>query len=373
MTEDRKKILIEYMAYLSEIGTHDFVVGRNVRYVLDFLKKAESITKAGYLKYRKMCMCEHIQSNKQNEATKAITSLLDFKGIGYKSRKERKVLGLKKLSGISERNQKILAEFTAWLTDNFDYSPRTVHSYYFGVKLFFEYASDVTMDSFKRYVATMEANGFAPSTISLRMAALEKLSQFVKRPIKLNRPKLKRKLDTDNVPTESDYSKLLSFLGAKKNKDYYYWMRILATSGARFFEFVQFTWEDIIKGEVELKGKGNKYRRFFFQKELSGEIRKYASENNKTGVFATSRLGTPITNRGLAVMMKDWGNSAGIERKKMHPHAFRHFFAKMFLKKNKDLVQLADLMGHASLDTTRIYTQKSHAEQKRDFTKNVTW
>ena len=63
----------------------------------------------------------------------------------------------------------------------------------------------------------------------------------------------------------------------------------------------------------------------------------------------------------------------GIDSKKMHAHAFRHFFAKMFLKKTKDVIQLADLLGHGSVDTTRIYLQKSYDEQQREFNKNVTW
>ena len=57
----------------------------------------------------------------------------------------------------------------------------------------------------------------------------------------------------------------------------------------------------------------------------------------------------------------------------MHAHAFRHFFAKMFLEKNKDVIQLADLMGHENIDTTRIYLQKSYEEQKKEFNRSVTW
>ena len=55
----------------------------------------------------------------------------------------------------------------------------------------------------------------------------------------------------------------------------------------------------------------------------------------------------------------------------MHAHAFRHFFAKMFLKKNKDVIQLADLLGHGSVDTTRIYLQKSYDEQKETLIKTL--
>ena len=133
----------------------------------------------------------------------------------------------------------------------------------------------------------------------------------------------------------------------------------MGTTGARLSEFQRFTWEDIISGEVTLKGKGNKYRRFFFQKQLQQEAKVYAKEHGKTGIFAVGRFG-PITQ-------------CGIDSKKMHAHAFRHFFAKMFLKKNKDVIQLADLLGHGSVDTTRIYLQKSYDEQKKDFNRNVTW
>ena len=179
-------------------------------------------------------------------------------------------------------------------------------------------------------------------------------------------------MDVNNVPTVDEYDRLLNYLKTKTNLDYYFFIKVLGTTGARLSEFLQFTWEDIITGEVTLKGKGNKYRRFFFQKQLQKEVKAYVKENGKTGLFAVGRYG-PMTQRGLAQSMKVWGSHCGIDSKKMHPHAFRHFFAKMFLKKTKDVIQLADLLGHGSVDTTRIYLQKSYDEQQRDFNKNVTW
>ena len=71
--------------------------------------------------------------------------------------------------------------------------------------------------------------------------------------------------------------------------------------------------------------------------------------------------------------MKVWGEKAGVDRSKMHPHAFRHFFAKMYLKNSKDVIQLADILGHGSVDTTRIYLQKTKQEQMKDINKNVKW
>ena len=85
----------------------------------------------------------------------------------------------------------------------------------------------------------------------------------------------KRKLETNNIPTEEEYNRLLEYLKTKKNKDYYFFIKVLGTTGARLSEFMQFTWEDIISGEVTLKGKGNKYRRFFFQDQLRKEAKAF--------------------------------------------------------------------------------------------------
>lgn len=222
------------------------------------------------------------------------------------------------------------------------------------------------------YVSTLEEQALSPQTIRLRILALEKFAKWKKKPFELKRPKQQRKLETNNIPTEEEYNRLLEYLKTKKNKDYYFFIKVLGTTGARLSEFMQFTWEDIISGEVTLKGKGNKYRRFFFQGQLRKEATAYAKEAGKTGILAMGKYGK-ITSRGLSSNMKAWGKSCGIPLEKMHPHAFRHFFAKMFLKKNHDIVLLADLLGHANMDTTRIYLQKSYEEQKASFTRSVSW
>lgn len=95
-------------------------------------------------------------------------------------------------------------------------------------------------------------------------------------------------------------------------------------------------------------------------------------QSHKTGYVAVGKCGR-LTQRSLCQSMKEWGDKCGIDKCKMHPHAFRHFFAKMYLKKNNDVVQLADLLGHGSIDTTRIYLQKSYDEQKKEFNRSVVW
>lgn len=368
MDDKRKQILIDYISFLYTTGKSYDHIGKYIKYTTDFLERAEEVNRRGYLKYkhenaeamvRHSFMCE------------AICDLLSYLKIGY-NRQEKKVKILERLDSISEKNRKLLNDFIIWLTDNNDYSPHTVDVYHTSLKQYFVYANDINMESCKRFIRTLEEQSLSPQTIRLRITALEKFSKWLKKPIELKRPKMKRKLDISNVPTEDEYNRLLEYLENKANKDYYFFIKVLGTTGARLSEFQQFTWEDIAAGEVVLKGKGNKYRRFFFQKQLQREVKDYMRETGKSGTLAVGKFG-PLTQRGFSQHLKAWGKHCGIDSKKMHAHAFRHFFAKMFLKKTKDVIQLADLLGHGSVDTTRIYLQKSYDEQQRDFNKNVTW
>ena len=359
-----------YIAHIYNTGRSYDHIGRAIKAVRDFLDEAEDVSRRAYNRYRKQHALLLCTDPYRKES---LCEFLQWKGVGY-GRKHRReeVKPLEKLSAISEKNKKLMNDFMAWLGDKADYSPHTMALYSFSIKKYFEYANDITMDNYKRFVKTLEEKGYSPKTIRLRITALERLSEYIGKPIKLKRPKIAKNLDTDNVPTELEYNRLLDYLKGKPNLDHYFFMKILGTTGARVSEFLQFRWEDIEHGEVTLKGKGNKYRRFFFTKGLREEAANYARKEGKTGYVAVGRFGQ-LTERGLNQLMKSWADRCGIDRKKMHPHAFRHFFAKMFLKKNKDIVQLADLLGHGSVDTTRIYLQRSYDEQKRDFNRNVTW
>ena len=368
MDDKRKQILVDYISYLYTTGRSYDSIGKYIKYVTDFLENSEEINRRGYYKYKHKNADAMVRHSFMCEA---VCDLLSYLKIGY-VRQEKAVKPLEKLEVISEKNKKLLNDFIIWLTDNNDYSSHTIDVYYTSLKKYFEYANELNMDNCRRFIKSFEEEKLSPATIRLRITAIEKFSKWVKKPIELKRPRMKRKLDVNNVPTEEEYNRLLEYLKTKLNKDYYFFIKVLGTTGARLSEFQQFTWEDIAVGEVVLKGKGNKYRRFFFQKQLQREVKDYIKETGKSGTLAVGRFG-PLTQRGLSQHLKVWGKHCGIDSKKMHAHAFRHFFAKMFLKKTKDVIQLADLLGHGSVDTTRIYLQKSYDEQQRDFNKNVTW
>ena len=385
MEEAKKELFGKYINWIYTSSKSYEYIGRYIKIVKSFLESGSPVNRTGY---RRFMQSNAVEIAEEPLTKSALLEFLSFNGTGYRALKKKiEINPLEKLSVISEKNRKLMNDFIYYLTQEEDYSPHTISLYSFSIKKYFEYANEISFDNYKRFIHTLEEQAFdnykrfihtleeqgmSPATIRLRITAIERLSEFAGKPIKLKRPKFKRKLDTDNVPTEQEYERLLEFLRTKKNQDYYFFIKVLAVTGARVSEFLQFTWEDILRGEVTLRGKGNKYRRFFFPKSLQTEVRKYVEESGKTGLFAKGKYGG-ITDRGLSQNMKNWGKACGIDPKKMHPHAFRHFFAKMFLKRNKDVIQLADLLGHGSIDTTRIYLQKSYDEQKKEFNRSVTW
>lgn len=280
MNSDRQKILTDYISYLYTTGRTYDTVGKYIKYVTDFLERTEDVNRRGYLVYKREnadVMVRH------SLMCSAICDLLSFLNIGY-GRRDKTVKPLEKLDVISDKNKKQLNDFIIWLTDNNDYSSHTVYIYYTSMKKYFEYANEVNMDNCRRFIKSLEEEKLSPATIRLRITAIERFSKWLKKPIELKRPKIKRKLDVNNVPTEEEYNRLLEYLKAKTIRITISLLRFWEQR-ARLSEFQQFTWEDIISGEVVLKGKGNKYRRFFFQKTIQQEAKVYAKEYGKTGIL----------------------------------------------------------------------------------------
>lgn len=339
--------------------------GRYASAAVRFLEKAQSIGIRGYRTY---CKDDALFLVDNTWARDAICDFMHFFGIGRKmtngAGKEKVESELLKKREVKQ--EETIKNFIAWLQNEREYSPHTLQSYLFTVKEYFSYFDLVSSDLVRRYLATLEKLGRSPRTICLRISALEKLAEFLDKPIKVKRPRVKRSLNTDNVPTEAEFSRLCTY-AKEYNFTYYILLRLMGTTGCRVSELQQFTYEMLREGSVMLKCKGGKYRQFFFVKELM-DIAK-----DKTGPIMVNRYGCVMNERGLSYQLKNICEKCGIDKSKGHPHAFRHFFAKMYLKKTKDVIQLADLLGHGSVDTTRIYLQKSFEEQKREVNRIVCW
>lgn len=372
MTTEREHLLIQYIEranFTAPIGA------RVMKSLVLFLNDVTDITVKGYRKYRK----EHASRFLNNEA-EYIADFLRFNGIKLR----RSIVSDKPCNNTGTSpgapsktlliNEQEIDNFLNYLQNRYDYSPHSLRLYKSGISAFFCFSKIFSNESIREYIKYLEGQGYSPKTIHARIVPLKIYAEFKNKKIAIKAPKIQRSLSCENVMSEKEYRKLLDYLIQKSDKKYYLWVRILATTGLRLSEFMSLTWSDVLAGEKLFRGKGNKYREIFFQKQLVDECKKYIpKEMYSLPVAYSKKTGQRVAYGTVRLSMYEWSEPTGISNRKLHPHSFRHFFAKQYLKVKNDPIQLAELLGHASLDTTRLYLQKSKDEQRRDFNKSVTW
>ena len=368
LPQERQQMMCKYIDCIHASKLSFQTRGKYIDGVYFFLLNADEINRRGYRKFRKKYSQEQAYMPWMGDA---IRDFLASNGVGFRSVNGELYKGSHKrfVDNIEKRDvrqREVVANFIHWLKGEKDYSDTTLLQYSFATRDYFSYFDDFSQDNCKKYIEKMEQLGKNPKTIRIRITCLERLGTYLKKPIKLKRPKIKTALSVDNIPTEKEYNRLLDYLN-EHDKHWAFIVRLLATTGCRVSELVQFTYEHIREGSVVLKGKGTKYRQFFFVKQLQKEA------DGKTGFVCYGKYTECMTKRGITYGLQKYGQAVGIAKEKLHPHAFRHFFAKMYLKKTKDVVELANLLGHGSVDTTRIYLQKSKEEQRQSFNRTITW
>ena len=253
-------------------------------------------------------------------------------------------------------------------------SENTITSYLMTVKLFESLTDEITKKSllaFKGYLVET----YKPKTVNLRIQAINKYLDFIKKDkLRLTPIKLQQKTFLENVISDADYKYLKSQLKKDCNWEWYFVVRYLAATGARVSELVQIKVEHVQVGYYDIYAKGGKIRRLYIPKKLREETQKWLKEINMTsGFLFLNRFGNRITTRGVAQQLKNFALRYGINPKVVYPHSFRHRFAKNFLEKFNDIALLADLMGHESIETTRIYLRRTSTEQQEIVDKIITW
>ena len=136
-------------------------------------------------------------------------------------------------------------------------------------------------------------------------------------------------------------------------------------SGIRVSELAYITVEAAKKGRSEIMLKG-KARIILLSDRLCRKLLEYAGkENIKSGKIFLTRNGNSLSRRQIWSEMKGLCAAADVEMSKVFPHNLRHLFAKIFYQNNRDIVKLADILGHTSIDTTRIYLLATGTEHIR--------
>lgn len=183
--------------------------------------------------------------------------------------------------------------------------------------------------------------------------------------------KIQRQLfsDKNKELTKAEYEKLIKVAKDKKNNRLYYIMQTICSTGIRISELRYITTQAVKDGQAVINCKG-KMRVIILPKELCKKLKEYIKEEkNKKGVVFVSRNGIPLDRSYIWKMFKKLCESANVSKDKVFPHNFRHLFASTYYSVQKDIVRLADILGHSSINTTRIYTIETGEVHRRQIQK----
>ena len=254
-------------------------------------------------------------------------------------------------------------------------SENTQESYLYAVKQYQRrYQDRISRSNLRDYKVWLIEN-FNPKTVNLRLRGINAMLESIgKEQWKLSFVKVQQKPFLENVISEADYRYFKNQLKKDGEMSWYFVIRFLAATGARVSELVQFKAEHVRAGYFDLYAKGGKLRRIYIPKSLQEEALSWlASIHRESGFLFLNKYGERITTRGISGQLKKFANKYGIDKVVVYPHSFRHRFAKSFLERCNDIAFLADLMGHESIETTRIYLRKTATEQREIIDRIVNW
>lgn len=200
---------------------------------------------------------------------------------------------------------------------------------------------------------------YAPASVNAAISSLNSFFAFMEwndihiKSLKIQRPIFS---SMDKELTKTEYERLLKAAKSKKDLRLYHLMQTICSTGIRISELSYITTESIKLGQAVINSKG-KTRVILLPRELCKILKRYVRENRiKNGSVFVSKNGNPLDRSHIWKMLKNLCDAAGVSREKVFPHNFRHLFARTYYELQKDIVRLADLLGHSSINTTRIYT-----------------
>jgi integrase/recombinase XerD len=165
--------------------------------------------------------------------------------------------------------------------------------------------------------------------------------------------------------TKGEYECLIDTAVSMGNEQLALIIQTLGSTGIRISELKSVTLESVIRGVADIHNKG-KLRRILYPSELRNALLRYAERHEivQGSIFIT-RTGSPLNRCNIWKMLKQLSVAAGIDPSKVFPHNMRHLFARSFYNIKKDIARLADVLGHSSIETTRIYVKTSGEEHRR--------
>ena len=234
----------------------------------------------------------------------------------------------------------------------------TIIRYKSSIKEFIEeVGDDITSEKLLGYKAKLMQKN-KPSTVNSK---LNTVNDYLKRmginlnPIKLLNIRKSFFLDEDILLTTEEINRLENYCRKHNNYRMYYLMETYKKTGIRVSEHEFITAEAVKKGVAIVINKGS-IRKVIIPKQLKKDLMNYIEiEGIKEGPVFITKNDTPVDRRNIWSELQTIGGKLGIEKAKLHPHNFRHYFARRVYNKTKDIAKVAALLGHSSIETTRNY------------------
>lgn len=227
---------------------------------------------------------------------------------------------------------------------------------------------EITKERAAEWKAHLTEQGYAPASVNAMLSALNGLLDFLGLgDCRVKFLKLQRRMFRDDSRdlTRSDYDTLTAAARAQGKARLALLMETICATGIRVSEVRYITVEAAKDGRAEIALKG-KIRVILLPNKLCRKLLKYAKKNKTaSGEIFLTRNGTSLSRRQIWAEMKGLCRAAGVTASKVFPHNFRHLFATAFYRASRDIVKLADVLGHSSIETTRIYLLTSGAEHQR--------
>lgn len=247
-------------------------------------------------------------------------------------------------------------------------SSATVEKYLRDMKHFSRYVQgqDITKELVIAYKASLQEHGYAVRSINSMLASLNSFLEFMNwKDLKVKTLRCQRQTycTKGKELTRVDYLKLLE--ASKFQVQLHLVIQTICATGIRVSELKFFTVEAVRQGEIIVQCK-NKTRTIFVPGNLRKILLSYAKKSGvKEGIIFLNKKGMPLDRSSIWVRMKKLCASAGINPSKVFPHNLRKLFARTFYKIEKDIAKLADILGHSSINTTRIYIMTTGSEHRK--------
>jgi len=266
-------------------------------------------------------------------------------------------------------SEEIIERFKTYLCEE-EKSENTKEKYIRDVRAFTEYIGDkeITKETVIAYKQNLIDVGYAVKSINSMLASINSLFSFFGwYELRVKSLKVQQQIfcPKEKELTRAEYERLCRTAERKHNERLNLILQTICGTGIRVSELQFVTVESVRKGEAMVSLKG-KIRTIIITKKLQKKLLRYIAEQKiKSGSVFVTKTGKPMSRTNIWREMKNLCREAEVNPEKVFPHNLRHLFARVFYGVEKDIAKLADILGHSSINTTRIYIISTGAEHRK--------